>query len=162
MQPRHNLLHITLSALLAASFMACEDQGLATSRVSFWLTDTLGHEQTTFRSGENFLVHLVWVHDSTGAQQGFIMGPQMDCGLWRWDSLLAGSSWGCVFLMADGRCAGMAQDTMQMHWRAPRGLCQEDSVTLTPGTYEARAFINLYFETDPPPQTPPVTFTVRP
>jgi hypothetical protein len=155
----HPIRELLLAAGLSGLFSSCGDQGDGRApAATLWLTDTLGVERTAFRRGEDFLAHLVVDHDPADTLLSGFAAPQLDIGLWRNDSLVAAATWDCVFLMAEGA----VRDTLQLHWRAPTGLCQEGPVTLAPGSYEARAVVNVIFEHAAMPAVPLVPFFVTP
>lgn len=133
------ILAILLSVLIFG-IMGCDlgrpisDGDVLSSAV--YLKDTVGHETTVFRSGEDFDI-AVELTNISGRRLQFTRGnsgPDVLFKILRGDSVIAYSTNG-PFLMVVTIGHLDPGETMEGHWRGPSPVNRSPKVVLSPGTY---------------------------
>ncbi len=137
----------TMIALISLVLAGC---GLLNSKgggsqnltATFSLTDTTGKADTTFRSGQQFMMSFLLVNTTpdTIIYYSVFCNPSVIFGIFRNDTEIVGSPAGCDNLI--GPNYFKPGDTLRGQWEAPNSY--EGLVILPPGSYAAKVvFPNL-------------------
>ena len=112
------------------------------------LTDTLGHDVSTFHAGEGFDISFA-LTNTTGTTLTFYKGdsgPNVVFKIWRGDSVVSTSVDGYLFTHIPHTYQLEPGQSLQEHWRAPNTPTQTPKIVLSPGLYALRASVMRFEE----------------
>jgi hypothetical protein len=159
---------LTLLSVFVFLFYGC-DHGEEVSTLSeplsatFQLTDTLGHDTTSFRSNRNFDISFR-VTNTTGKRLTYYRGnsgPDVIFKIIQADTIVATSTDGYAFLMVATVGHLEPGQTMQGQWRAPNTPARIPKLVLTPGSYKVQTFFPRFDEVEVK-ELLPISFSINP
>jgi len=159
---------LTILSIFVFIFLGCE-HGEEVSALNdplsaaFQLSDTLGHDTTSFRSGSSFNISFK-VTNTTGKQLTFYRGdssPNVKFKIYQADTKVASSTDGYAFLMVATVGHLEPGRTMQGQWLAPNTPARIPKIVLTPGLYKIQPFYPRFDEVEVK-EISPISFSIYP
>jgi hypothetical protein len=130
--------------------------------VLFTLADTSGGPRTVFHAGEPIDMRCVVVNSSATDIPDYYPYPLFVFRVIQSDTMFASSTDGLAFPAIVVRGIFKGGDTVSGTWRAPNTSAKMPRISLPPGSFAARARINIRFENASVDTPADIPFTVIP